>query len=183
MENFWRCFEQAPRREKQSDLTGWSLSDNFNLNWLVDLWLMIFHQSNPGRSPSTDCKWHLPKTALKIKVSKGKNSLRNWVTLLRNETEIWFLTLSVFQVRCYPVQEAALRVRPAQGSQIWNQNHLAYPTIFPMPKSHPCLLAGEPEDSVQGELQVRGAGEVSGQPGGHHAAAGWGILEVIGNLQ
>ena len=41
-----------------------------------------------------------------------------------------------------------------------------------MPKSHTCLLAGEPEDSVQGELQVRGAGEVSGQPGGHHAAAG-----------
>ena len=40
------------------------------------------------------------------------------------------------------------------------------------------LHPGEPEDRVQGELQVRGAGEVASQPGGHHAAAGRGILEV-----
>ena len=46
----------------------------------------------------------------------------------------------------------------------------------------PCFLSGEPEDRVQGELQVRGAGEVASQPGGHHAAAGRGILEVTFNI-
>ena len=31
---------------------------------------------------------------------------------------------------------------------------------------------------MQGELQVRGAGEVASEPGGHHAAASRGVLEV-----
>ena len=38
--------------------------------------------------------------------------------------------------------------------------------------------AGEFENSLQGELQVRGAGEVPCQPGGHHAATCRGVLEV-----
>ena len=43
--------------------------------------------------------------------------------------------------------------------------------------------AGEPEDRVQGELQVRGAGEVPCQPGRHHAAARRGVLEVTNNYK
>ena len=35
-----------------------------------------------------------------------------------------------------------------------------------------------PQDCLQRELQVRGPGEVSSQPGSHHAAAGRGVLEV-----
>ena len=63
--------------------------------------------------------------------------------------------MSDFQIRCDPVQEAEVRQWAAQG---------------------------EPEDRVQGELQVRGAGEVTRQPGRHHAAAGGGVLEVSRSL-
>ena len=55
------------------------------------------------------------------------------------------------QVCGHLVQEAEVRVRPAQS---------------------------QPQDCLQGELQVRGPGEVSSQPGSHHAAAGRGVLEV-----
>ena len=55
------------------------------------------------------------------------------------------------QVCGHLVQEAEVRVWPAQS---------------------------QPQDCLQGELQVRGPGEVSSQPGSHHAAAGRGVLEV-----
>ena len=61
------------------------------------------------------------------------------------------LQLSDFQIRCDPVQEAEVREWPTQG---------------------------EPEDCLQGELQVRGPGEVPGKPGRHHAATSGGVLEV-----
>ena len=57
----------------------------------------------------------------------------------------------MLQIRRHPFQETEICQRAAQG---------------------------QPEDCLQGELQVRGAGEVSSKPGGHHAAAGRRILEV-----
>ena len=57
----------------------------------------------------------------------------------------------MLQVRGHIVQEAALRVGPAQG---------------------------QPQDHLQGELQVWGPAEVPGKPGGYGSAVGRGVLEV-----
>ena len=51
----------------------------------------------------------------------------------------------------HPVQKAEVRVWPAQS---------------------------QPQDCLQGKLQISGPGKVPSQPGRHHAAAGRGVLEV-----
>lgn len=59
--------------------------------------------------------------------------------------------MSPVKVCGHPVQKAEVRVWPAQS---------------------------QPEDCLQGKLQVSGPREVSSKPGRHHAAAGRGVLEV-----
>ena len=79
----------------------------------------------------------------------------NWRTAIYILTTFWstiiIICMSSVQVCGHLVQEAEVRVWPAQS---------------------------QPQDCLQRELQVRGPGEVSSQPGSHHAAAGRGVLEV-----
>ena len=84
-----------------------------------------------------------------------------WTTL--NETRVAGTLLSCSRSS----DTCQANIRWASFSTFLNRHHFL--SLF---------LPGEPEDRVQGELQVRGAGEVASEPGGHHAAASRGILEV-----